>query len=84
MSTFKIIKEIISDISGVNEISLNDELQNDIGLDSLGLVTLLIELEKRFDIELNESDLNPFELTNVFDVVVLVNNYMEKSNEKDG
>ena len=84
MSTFKIIKEIISDISGVNEISLNDELQNDIGLDSLGLVTLLIELEKRFDIELNESDLNPFELTNVFDVVGLVNKYMEKSNEKDG
>lgn len=84
MSTFKIIKEIISDISGVNEISLNDELQNDIGLDSLGLVTLLIELEKRFDIELNESDLIPFELTNVFDVVGLVNKYMEKSNEKDG
>lgn len=84
MSTFKIIKEIISDISGVNEISLNDELQNDIGLDSLGLVTLLIELEKRFGIELNESDLNPFELTNVFDVVGLVNKYMEKSNEKDG
>ena len=84
MSTFKIIKEIISDISGADEISVHDKLQNDIGLDSLGLVTLLIELEERFGIELDESDLNQFELTTFFDVLGLVNKYMEKSNEKDG
>ena len=83
MGTFKIIKEILSDISGVDEISMSDELQNDIGLDSLGLVTLLIELEERFGIELDESDLNPFDLVTVFDITELIEKYLEVSDEKE-
>ena len=83
MGTFKIIKETLSDISGVDEISMSDELQNDIGLDSLGLVTLLIELEEGFGIELDESDLNPFNLVTVFDITELIEKYLEVSDEKE-
>lgn len=56
-------------------------MQDDIGLDSLGLVTLLIELEDAFSITLDESDMNPFELLTVMDVIDMVNEYIEASDE---
>ena len=83
MGTFKIIKEIISEISGVDEISISDELQNDIRLDNLGIVTLLFELEERLGIELDEFDLNPLDLVTVFDVTELIEKYLEVLDEKE-
>ena len=83
MSTFKQITEIIADISGIEEISISDNLQKDIGMDSLSLVTLLIELEQKFEIELDESDMNPFDLVTVFDVTELIEKCLEVSDEKE-
>lgn len=83
METLKLINDIIYELSGVEKIDPNDELKRDIGLDSLGLVTLLIRLEEKFGIELDESDLNPLELTNVFDIVGIVKKHQVSANEEE-
>ena len=60
----------------------NASLQEDLALDSLAMVMLLIEIEEAFGIELDESDMNPFELNTVQDVIVLVSKYFGDENEK--
>ena len=67
--------EILAELSGTGNISLENHLQNDLGLDSMLMVTLLIEIEEKFSIELNESDMNPFDLNTVQDVISLVEKY---------
>ena len=51
-------------------------LLEDLSLDSLRMVMLLVSLEDRFEIELDESDMNPFALITVNDVVDLVLKYV--------
>ena len=48
------------------------------GFDSLRMVLLLLELEEAFGIELDESDLNPFKLITVKDVINLSEKYVER------
>ena len=68
---FKILREL----SGKEKITLKDKLENDLGLDSLKMVTLLLEVEEEFGFELEESDMNPFELKTAKDVIKLVEKY---------
>lgn len=68
--------DIIRSLSSVEEISISDNLQEDIGMDSLGLVMLLLAIEDDFSIELQESDMNPYDLLTVGDVVELVEEYV--------
>lgn len=75
--------DIIKNISGENNICEQDALQNDIGLDSLGMVTLLMELEEMLAVQLDESDMNPFDLSTVADVVRLAKKYCEVGDEKE-
>lgn len=72
---------IIRELSGVENISLESSLQGEIYLDSLSMVTLLIMLEDGFNIVLDESDMNPFDLLTIKDVVTLVQKYTEANNE---
>lgn len=74
---------LLKELSGKEEIKESDRLQDDIGLDSLGMVTLLVEIEDTFLIELDESDMNPFDLSCVSDVVELVEKYCEVNHEKE-
>lgn len=74
--------EILKGLSGKDNITEDDMLQDDIGLDSLGMVTLLVEIEDAFLIELDESDMNPFDLSCVLDVIKLVGKYSEVEDEK--
>ncbi len=74
--------EIIKELSGREEIQETDNLQDDVALDSLGMVTLLMEIEERFEIELEESDMNPFDLVAVSDVLKLVERYVENEQEE--
>ena len=62
---------ILSELSGTENICLEHELQNDLGLDSFQMVVLLITLEDRFHIVLDESDMNPLDLTSGWDIVSL-------------
>jgi acyl carrier protein len=73
--------DIIRELSGVEKVELNASLQDDISLDSLGMVTLLIMIEDEFKIELDEADMNPFDLVTVSDVVALVKKYTEAAHE---
>ena len=81
MSTSEKVIELIKELSGKEEITITDSLQEDIALDSLSMVTLLIGIEENFQIELDESDMNPFDLNNVEDVIDLVDKYGGIKNE---
>ena len=65
MEIFDKVCALLSEISGIETICLEHELQSDLGLDSLQMVTLLMMLEDNFQITLDESDMNPFDLVNV-------------------
>lgn len=76
MKVFNKVTSILSELSGMETIHPEHELQGDLGLDSLQMVTLLMMLEEGFRIILDESDMNPFDLTNVQKVVNLVEKYV--------
>lgn len=69
------LKEILTGLSGVETIANDATLQGDLALDSLSMVTLLVEIEENFGIELEESDMNPFDLTTVQSVIDMVEKY---------
>ena len=69
------IYEILKDISGLDNITYNQNLQKELYLDSLSMVGLLIKIEDALDILLDESDMNPFELVTVEDVIKLAEKY---------
>lgn len=71
----KRVFDILSELSSVEVNDLSQSLASDIGLDSLGLVTLLLQLEEELGICFDESDMNPYDLTDAGDVVALVKKY---------
>lgn len=83
MKTTDTVIEILKDLSAREDIKLTDELQSDLSLDSLSMVMMLVDIEVAFDIELQESDMNPFELETVNDVIALVEKYCGDENEKE-
>lgn len=80
MGNDKKVCEILRKLSGVEVIDKEDSLVEDLCLDSLNMVVLLLEIEETFDIELDESDMNPLDLISVSDVVSLVEKYVVKNN----
>ena len=68
--------EILRDLSGTEKISENDRLSEDIGLDSLGMVSMLLCIEEKFNILLDESDMNPMDLKTVSDVISMTEKYI--------
>lgn len=84
MEVFDKVCKILSELCGAESISPEQELQKDLGLDSLQMVTLLVLLEGSFDITLNEVDMNPFDLVCVQHVVNLIEKYLDgDKNEKE-
>lgn len=76
--------ELLTSLSGVKAERGDQTLADDLGLDSLNLVLLLLKLEETFGFALEESDMNPLELTSVADVAALVEKYTTRAptNEK--
>ena len=68
--------KILSDLSGVSVNEAQMRLVEDIGLDSLMLVTMLIEIEEEFNIEFNESDMNPYDFITAGDVIAMTERYV--------
>ena len=83
MEFFEKVCVILYELSGIETICLEHELQSDLGLDSLQMVTLLMMLEEKFQITLDESDMNPFDLVNVWQVVDLVEKYAGGENNEE-
>lgn len=78
------VKAVLCELSGTDIIGNDASLQEDLALDSLSMVALLLELEEAFDIELDESDMNPFDLTTVQSVINMINKYCcGEKNEED-
>ena len=78
------VKEILFKLCGACDISLQNKLKEDLALDSLQMVTLLLMIEEKFQITLDESDMNPFELITVNDILLLVKKYVRRiNNEKE-
>lgn len=76
---FEIIEELcLSPITDADQTLLGD-----LSLDSLRMVMLLVTLEDNFEIELDESDMNPFVLITVNDVVDLVMKYVITAEEEN-
>ena len=67
---------LINDIAPNRIKEKNDSLTNDLGMDSLGLIILLTMIEETFEIELDESDMNPFDLKQVCHIVDLAKKYV--------
>ena len=82
MKPEKKIKSILSELSGEKRIKNSARLQEDLALDSLSMVTLLIEIEEQLGIELDEKDMNPFDLVTVSDAIRLAERYIGDKNEK--
>ncbi len=72
---------LLAELCGSAEMDEGSSLQTELGLDSLGLVTLLVELEEMLGITLDESDMDPFALLTVGDVVRLAQKYGGETNE---
>ena len=66
---------ILSELSGNGLFDNKATLQGDLAFDSLLMVMLLVEIENVFAIELDESDMNPFDLTTVQSVIDMVDKY---------
>lgn len=71
------VKEILYELSGEESVENSSTLQGDLALDSLMMVTMLVEIEEVFGIELDEADMNPFELNTVQSVVDMVHKYFD-------
>jgi acyl carrier protein len=66
------IKEVLVEVAGVNpdSVKLEADLKNDLDIDSLASVELCLELETKFDIEIDDDELNT--LVTVNDIVKLI------------
>lgn len=73
------VKAIIADKLGIDitEIADSANIQNDLGADSLDIVELIMEFEKKFGIEIPDEDAGN-NITTVADAV----NYVEKKLNK--
>lgn len=68
---FDALAAVIPDLR-VEALNEQQELYGDLGMDSLGFVRLLIELEGKLDVPLVDEELMTIELFNVADLVDLV------------
>lgn len=75
MNTREKVHTILRQLSCMEAVRDEDGLQEDLALDSLALVTMLMELEDVFGMKLDEADMNPFDLVTVDDVVRLAEKY---------
>ena len=76
-NTKAIINSILTEKRFSDAIAADMKLSEDLGFDSLSLVELIVDLEDRFDIEIDESDLDPSQLKTVAQIYSLVDKYLE-------
>ena len=76
------IVEILTEL-GAENITPSADLRDDLGLDSLQMVNLLITIEEVFQIELEETDIDPTSLRTVEDVISLTKKYTQSGGGTD-
>ena len=87
MMTIEIIEdkvmEMLEDLCNEKITDTATQLQSDLHMNSLQLVMMVVMIEETFNIELDESDMNPFKLINVHDIIELVKKYVPGSEVSD-
>ena len=76
MNTQETVIAVLAELSGCENVELSSTLTGDLGLDSMLMVSMLIEFEASFNIEFDEADMNPYDLETVSDAVELVVRYV--------
>jgi acyl carrier protein len=56
------LKKIMKEVKPEVELSAGKNLREDLGLDSLDIISFLFEVEKHFAIEIPEEDISEYEL----------------------
>ena len=75
MNAREVVYSILENLSYSEDIQDEDHLQYHLGLDSFSMMTLIKELESALDVEFDQSDMDPFDLQNVADVISLAERY---------
>lgn len=71
------IDEVLMLISFMDEPpSKEDKLKEDLGIDSLRIVELIVDLESKLNITINESSLNPKKMETVEDIYNLIGEHV--------
>ena len=75
---FDKISKCIEEISLCSKEEIKEEcrLKEDLGLDSLSLVAIIVGLEEKFQIQFDDSDLDPGTITDVKSLNMLVEKYV--------
>ena len=76
LSNEKRVCKVLTELCGIETISMEQNLTKDLGLDSLRMVELIIGIEDEFNITFQQSDLNFYKLKNVGELVNLVEMYL--------
>lgn len=76
-NTKAVINSIITEKRFSDTIAADMKLNEDLGFDSLSLVELIVDLEDKFDIVIEESDLDPAQIRTVGQIYTLVDKYAE-------
>lgn len=76
-----VVKSIISDNLGVEEIKLEDSLVNDLAADSLDAIEIIMALEEEFNIEIADEDAE--ELEKVSDIVEYIEERLEEASKDE-
>lgn len=71
------INGLLRDSFFCQDIEPEDNLREDLGIDSLSMVEFIVELEDTFGIEIDESDLDPHALQTVKQIYSLIGKYVE-------
>ena len=71
------VTALIKDMAIMDSINENDNI-HELGIDSLKIVELIINLEDEFQIQFDDSELDPSQLITVLDIIRLTERYVEK------
>lgn len=77
------VKKILCELSGEQTVENDSLLEGDLVLDSLSMVSMLVQIEETFNIELDASDMNPFDLSTVQNVIDMVIKYVSVGDENE-
>ena len=69
----EIIKSIISDIGMIDDdFDSNAHIKNDLGLDSMSIIMIILELTKEFNIEIKSTDVKEENFSNLNKIDIFI------------
>ena len=72
------VNEVLLKLSFLDAIHEGQRLKEDLGLDSLSLTNLMVDLEEAFGVELSMDDVDPANFITVADVYTVMEKYAEE------